>query len=269
MLKFVKGFILMIVCFGFGSFNSHQDSSNSVAKSPTSSKSRLKTVVLDAGHGGKDPGCCDGNEKRISLKIVLALGKKISEKFPDVKVVYTRKKDTYPTLHERSNIANDNKADLFICVHCNSNPNSSAISGTEIYVMGMHKTNENLEVAKRENAVVLKEKDYKKTYKEYDLNSPLAHIMMANYQNAFMSNSIKLAKMVGRYVKKNTDLSFRGVKQAGFMVLWETAMPSIYVESGYLTNTHDYDNLISEKGQEDMADAIFKAFADYKEEIEN
>jgi N-acetylmuramoyl-L-alanine amidase len=269
MLKFVKGFVLMVAFFGFGSFIPHQDSSKSMANLSMSSNSRLKTVVLDAGHGGKDPGCCDGNEKKISLKIVLALGKKISEAFPDVKVVYTRKKDTYPTLHERSTIANDNKADLFICVHCNSNPNSSAISGTEIYVMGMHKTNENLEVAKRENAVVLQEKDYKKTYKGYDLNSPLAHIMMANYQNAFMANSIKLAKMVGRYVKKNTDLSFRGVKQAGFMVLWETAMPSIYVESGYLTNTHDHDNLISEKGQEDMADAIFKAFADYKEEIEN
>ncbi len=262
MLKLVKPLFLLILFFNTSLVSQEEVTDETSAKSKG-----VRTIVIDAGHGGKDPGCCDGNEKRIALKIVLALGKKIKEEFPDVKVVYTRKTDVFVTLHERSNIANRNKANLFICVHCNSNP-SSHVAGTEVYTMGMHKTNENLEVAKRENAVILQESDYKKNYKGFDINSPLAQIMLANYQNAFMASSVKLAKKVEKYVKNSTALSFRGVKQAGFMVLWETAMPSIYVETGYLTNSDDNASLMTEKGQEEMADAIFRAFASYKEDLE-
>jgi N-acetylmuramoyl-L-alanine amidase len=271
MLKFVKGFILLASFCGLGSFAPLQDSSNNLSDTPsTSVKTRLRTVVLDAGHGGKDPGChgANHNESKIALKIVLALGQKISEEFPDVKVIYTRKKDVYPTLSERSDLANRNKADLFMSIHCNSHP-SSKFAGTETYTMGLHKTSENLNVAKRENSVILQEKDYKKNYKGFDPNSPLAHIMMANYQNTFMMNSIKFAQKVERQFKKQTNRTSYGVKQAGFLVLWETAMPSVLIETGFLTNDAEEKYLASEDGQEEVSQAIFKAFKLYKEEIEN
>lgn len=271
MLKFVKALILATIFCGFGGFKSFQDSSNSSTDGPlTSVKTRLKTVVLDAGHGGKDPGChgAKHNESKIALKIVLALGQKISDEFPDVKVIYTRKKDVYPTLDERSALANRNKADLFMSIHCNSHP-SSKFAGTETYTMGLHKTNDNLNVAKRENSVILQEKDYQKTYNGFNPNSPLAHIMMANYQNAFMMNSIKFAQKVERQFKKKTNRTSYGVKQAGFLVLWETAMPSVLIETGFLTNGAEEKYLASEEGKEEVAQAIFKAFKLYKEEIEN
>jgi N-acetylmuramoyl-L-alanine amidase len=271
MLKFVKGFILIASFCGLGSFAPLQDSSEIEKTPPTPSvKTRLKTVVLDAGHGGKDPGChgASHNESKITLKIVLALGKKISDEYSDVRVIYTRMKDTYPALSERSAIANRNKADLFMSIHCNSHP-SSKFAGTETYTMGLHKTNENLDVAKRENSVILQEKDYKKTYKGFDPNSPLAHIMMANYQNTFMMNSIKFAQKVERQFKKHTSRNSYGVKQAGFLVLWETAMPSVLIETGFLTNEAEEKYLASEEGQEEVSQAIFKAFKAYKEEIEN
>jgi len=267
MLKFVKGFILATTFCGLGGFTPLQDSSNSVV---TYVKTQLKTVVLDAGHGGKDPGChgVSNNESKIALKIVLALGRKISKEFPDVKVIYTRKKDVYPTLHERSDIANRNKADLFMSIHCNSHP-SSKFAGTETYMMGLGKTNENLNVAKRENSVILQEKDYQKTYNGFNPNSPLAHIMMANYQNTFMMNSIKFAQKVERQFKKQTNRRSYGVKQAGFVVLWETTMPSVLIETGFLTNGSEEKYLASQVGQEEVAESIFKAFKLYKEEIEN
>ena len=190
--------------------------------------------MIDAGHGGKDPGTGNGDtkEKNVALKVTLKLGKKIEEGMPDVKVIFTRKTDVFIPLHERAAIANRSKADLFICVHVNANPYSSKIKGSETYVMGLHKTEENLELAKRENEVIFLEDNYKKNYKGYDLNSPMAHIMMANYQNAFMKKSLKLATKVEQNMKKVGHYS-RGVKQAGFQVLWQTSMPSIYIETGY------------------------------------
>jgi N-acetylmuramoyl-L-alanine amidase len=271
MLKFVKALILATIFCGFGGFKSFQDPNNRWTDDPTVSvKTRLKTVVLDAGHGGKDPGChgVNHNESKIALKIVLSLGQKISDEFPDVKVIYTRKKDVYPTLDERSALANRNKADLFMSIHCNSHP-SSKFAGTETYTMGLHKSNDNLNVAKRENSVILQEKDYQKTYNGFNPNSPLAHIMMANYQNAFMMNSIKFAQKVERQFKKKSNRTSYGVKQAGFLVLWETAMPSVLIETGFLTNEAEEKYLASEEGKEEVALAIFKAFKQYKEEIEN
>ena len=237
----------------------------------TSASTNIRTIVLDAGHGGKDPGCSGSSgvrEKNIALKIVLALGKKIKEEYPNIKVYYTRQTDVFVNLHERSAIANRNRANLFISVHCNSHP-SKKFKGTETYTMGLHKTGENLDVAKRENSVILQEKDYRKTYNGFDPNSPLAHIMMANYQSAFMNNSLKFAQKIERQFKRYSDRTSYGVKQAGFLVLWETAMPSVLVEVGFLTNPNEEDYLSSLDGQDEVAKSIFRAFKSYKEEIEN
>ena len=269
MLNFVKGLLLIASFCCLGGFAPLQDSS-SVSDNPNTGSTRLKTVVLDAGHGGRDPGChgANYNESKIALKIILLVGEKIKAEFPEVRVLYTRMKDVKIDLHERSAIANRNKADLFISVHCNSHPSSKFV-GTETYTMGLHKTNENLDVAKRENSVILQETNYKKTYNGFDPSSPLAHIMMANYQNAFMTNSIKLASKVERQFKKHDNRTSYGVKQAGFLVLWETAMPSVLIETGFLTNPEEEKYLASAEGQNEVANSIVKAFKLYKEEIEN
>jgi N-acetylmuramoyl-L-alanine amidase len=226
----------------------------------------IRTVVLDAGHGGKDPGCSDGREKKIALDITLRLGKKIAEEFGNVKVIYTRDKDVFVPLHQRAAIANKNKADLFISIHCNSNKVKS-VRGTETYVMGLHKTQENLDLAKSENSSILFEEDYNRTYKGYNPKSPLAHIMMANYQNAFMKQSMDFAAKVEKNIGK-MGFKSRGVKQAGFIVIWETTMPSVLIESGYLTNATDSNFLGSGQGRETVASAIFKAFEEYKHQVE-
>lgn len=231
---------------------------------------QLRTVVLDAGHGGKDPGCLGRKtrESRIVLKLVLQLGRKIKEEMPNVRVIYTRSSDHFVELAERSGIANRNKADLFISLHCNASPSSSRVYGTETYTMGLHKTNGNLDVAKRENAVILKEENYQQTYKGFNPNSPLAHIMLANYQHAFMGSSINFAEKVERSFRRNAERKSNGVKQAGFLVLWRTTMPSVLIETGYLTNPEEEDYLISAEGQDEISTAIYKAFALYKQEIE-
>jgi N-acetylmuramoyl-L-alanine amidase len=227
----------------------------------------LKTVVLDAGHGGKDPGTGSGKEKKYALDITLKLGKKIEENFPNVRVIYTRDKDVFVPLHERAAIANKSKADLFISIHCNANPHSKSLRGTETYVMGLHKTQENLDLAKNENNVILYEENYKKSYKGYNPTSPLAHIMLANYQNAFMNQSLEFAVKVEKNMSKVGHKS-RGVKQAGFIVIWETTMPSVLVETGYLTNSEDSNLLASASGRDKVALAIFRAFDEYKDQIE-
>lgn len=223
----------------------------------------VNTVVIDAGHGGKDPGAGQGREKRYALDIALKLGKKISSTYPDVKVVYTRDKDVFVPLHERAAIANRNKADLFISIHCNSHSRSSA-NGTETYVMGLHKSEDNLNLAKKENSVIMLEEDYKKTYKGFNPESPLAHIMLANYQHAFMAQSTKFASSVENHFSKMSSMKSRGVKQAGFLVIWETTMPSVLIETGFLTNPADARVLASESGRDKIATAIFKAFEEHK-----
>ncbi len=171
-------------------------------------------------------------------------------------------------LHERAAIANRNKADLFISIHCNANTQSSKLSGTETYVMGLHKTQENLDLAKTENNVILLEDNYSKSYKGYNPKSPLAHIMLANYQNAYMNQSLEFASKVEKNMDKIGYRS-RGVKQAGFIVIWETTMPSVLIETGYLTNGLDLKYLGSTEGREKIAFAVFKAFEDYKKQLEN
>ncbi|UBM58062.1 N-acetylmuramoyl-L-alanine amidase [Marinilongibacter aquaticus] len=226
----------------------------------------VKKVVIDAGHGGKDPGTGYGKEKRYALDIALRVGRKIEKSFKDVEVIYTRKTDVFIPLHERAEIANKAMADLFISIHCNAARSRSAY-GTETYIMGLHKTEANLELAKRENNVILMEDNYKKSYKGFDPNSPLAHIMLANFQSAFMHQSMDFAMHVEKEFAKNGNKS-RGVKQAGFLVIWETTMPSVLIETGYLSNSDEARKLGTEEGRENIATSIFNAFYTYKGNLE-
>ncbi|OZI06559.1 N-acetylmuramoyl-L-alanine amidase [Siphonobacter sp. BAB-5385] len=232
----------------------------------------IRTVVIDAGHGGKDPGAIGKNgtrEKNVVLPIALAVGEKIKEHYPNVKVVFTRKTDVFVELHERGAVSNRNKADLFMSIHANALPATRRdFYGTETYVMGLHKSEANLAVAKRENAVIFQEKNYEKKYEGFDPNSPLGQIMLENYQNAYLANSVNFASKVERAFKRADRIS-RGVKQAGLLVLWTTATPSVLIETGYLSNPTEEAFLASDAGQDKLAEAIFRAFEQYKNEMDN
>lgn len=247
------------------------DSQDTETASPAiNGPNQVRTIVLDAGHGGKDPGTHGkyAKEKTINLALILKLGRKIKSKHPTVRVIYTRSADHFVDLYERGAIANRNRADLFISIHCNASPSSSHVHGTETYTLGLHRTKSNLDVARRENAVILQEKNYQQTYKGFDPNSPLATIMLANYQHAFMGSSIDFAEKIERSFRANASRKSNGVKQAGFIVLWKATMPSVLIETGYLTNPDEENFLRSEDGQGEIAEAIYKAFARYKQEIE-
>jgi len=236
---------------------------------------KLKTVVIDAGHGGRDPGTSGKftKEKDITLAVALKLGKTIQEHLPDVKVIYTRTKDEFVELHKRASIANENKADLFISIHCNAIDASPAkraeVSGTEVYVMGVHKTEENLAVAKRENAVIYLEEGYEEIYEGFDPNSPQSHIMMSIYSTAYLENSLRFAQLLDYQFRERANRPSRGIKQAGFMVLHRSAMPSVLIEIGYLSNPEEEKFLNDPWGQTLIASAIFRAFRDYKKELES
>jgi len=239
------------------------------ASNPYPAGRKVRVVVLNAGHGGNDPGC-HGNkhlEKEVALSITLKVGKYIEENLKDVKVVYTRKTDMFVPLTEIASHANKNNADLFICIHCNASVNKQ-VFGSETYVMGLHKTKGNLDVAKRENAAILYEEDYKKKYEGFDPNSDEANIIFNMYQNAFLEQSLSYASKVQNEFKKNKNLTDKGVKQAGFLVLWKTSMPSVLIETGFLTHAEEEKYLGSPKGQDQIAFAIYKAFKNYKAEVE-
>lgn len=229
----------------------------------------IDVVVIDAGHGGKDPGAVGSKykEKDIVLKMALKLGNYIEENYDDVKVIYTRKTDKFVQLHKRSEIANKNHADLFISLHCNA-VGSSRAYGSETFVMGPHKNDANLEVAKQENASVLLEDDYQHQYEGFNPNSPEAHIIFSLYQNTYLHQSLKLAEKVQYQFRERVKRHDRGVKQAGFLVLWRTAMPAILVEAGFLSNPAEQNFLGSEQGQDYIASAIFRAFREYKQQME-
>jgi len=229
----------------------------------------VKTVCIDAGHGGHDGGCQGANsqEKHVALAIALKLGKHIEENFPDVKVIYTRKTDVYLKLYERAAIANKAKADLFICIHANASDNKGAL-GTETYVMGLHKTEANLKVAKRENSAILMEDDYKTNYSDFDPNSPESYIVLTMTQNAFIDQSLSFAAKIQHQFTDRVGRKNRGVKQAGFLVLHQTSMPSVLIETGFLTNAEEEKFLTSAIGQDYMSSAIYRAFKEYKKELE-
>lgn len=230
----------------------------------------IKTVVIDAGHGGKDGGCVGAiaNEKNIALSISLKLGKYIEDNFKDVKVIYTRTTDVFLELTERARIANKANADLFICIHVNSGATPTAI-GTETYVMGLHKTESNLKVAQRENASILLEDDYESKYENFDPNSPESYIVLTLTQSAHLDQSLMFASKVQKEFTEKVGRYNRGVKQAGFLVLHQTAMPSVLIETGFITNKEEEKFLASDIGQDYMASAIYRAFKEYKVEIES
>ena len=229
----------------------------------------VKTIVIDAGHGGKDSGAIGKSgyyEKKLVLAIALKVGKYIEDNIPNVKVIYTRDSDKFIELHERANIANKNNADLFISIHANSAGSSSA-HGTESYVLGLHKSDENLEVAKRENSVIKYEENTDKHYK-IDLSSPDGLIRLSMIQSAYLEQSIKLASKIQAQFKERVQRRDRGVRQAGFVVLYKTTMPSILIELGFISNAEEEKFLKSEIGQDYMSSAIFRAIRDYSEEMD-
>lgn len=229
---------------------------------------KLHTVVIDAGHGGDDVGCLGSNshEKDIALAISLKLGKYLEEKFENLNVIYTRKTDVFVELGERASIANRAKADLFICIHANSA--SSSAFGTETFVMGNAKTDANMKAAQRENAAILLEDNYKEKYENFDPNSPESYIAMTLMQSAYQNHSIGFAEKVQQQFRERVGRKDRGVKMAPFLVLHQTTMPSVLIETGFLTNPAEEKFLMSELGQDYMASAIYRAFKEYKNELE-
>ncbi|WP_340202339.1 N-acetylmuramoyl-L-alanine amidase family protein [Ascidiimonas sp. W6] len=224
------------------------------------------TVVLDAGHGGHDPGNLGNSykEKDIALKIVLAVGA-ILEKETDINVVYTRKTDKFIDLYVRGKIANEANADLFVSVHCNSH--GSEASGTETFVLGLHANRQNFEVAKAENSVIYLEEDYETNYAGYNINSPESFIALTIVQEEFLDQSIMLAKNIQSNFTKKLKRKNRGVKQAGFIVLHQTFMPSVLVEVGFLTHKPEGRYLNSASGQVEIAGSISKGILAYKKSV--
>ena len=229
---------------------------------------RIKKIVIDPGHGGHDGGCSGANstEKHIALAVAKKAKTAIQQAHPDVEVILTRDRDVFVPLHERAAIANRNNADLFISIHCNSF--RGVAYGSETYVLGPHRLAENLEVAKRENASILLETDYEKNY-DYDPNSDEGHIIMSLFQNAYQEQSLAFAERVEHHGQQAGKLRSRGVKQAGFLVLRETAMPSVLIETGYLTHAKDERILLSNDGQQSIAQCITNAFSEFRILMEN
>jgi len=232
---------------------------------------KLDVVVIDPGHGGKDPGAVGkmAKEKDIVLSVALKLGNLIKKNYPNVKVIYTRDKDVFVELGERASIANRNNADLFISVHVNSVDGSSSSHGTETFVMGLHKNDANLAVAKRENSVILQEDNYSSKYDGFDPNAPESNIIFSLFQNAYSDQSLLLAASIEDEFKSSIKRFDRGVKQAGFLVLWKTAMPSVLTELGFISNPEEEQYLKSDVGQTELAISIYNAFAKYKSQYDN
>ncbi len=222
------------------------------------------TVVLDAGHGGKDPGAVGkfAKEKDLNLSLALEVGKQMKEQFPDVKVVYTRSTDVFIPLQERANIANKSNADLFISIHTNSAEKKDPC-GVETFILGTDKMEANLDVAMRENAVMKLESDYKTTYQGFDPNSIDSYIMFELMQNNYMDQSLQFATQVQNHFVGHLNRSDRGVRQAAFWVLLKTACPSILFEMGFVSNPAEEKYLSSDTAMTQMADALVKAFAAY------
>ncbi len=227
------------------------------------------TIVLDPGHGGRDHGCIGGHshEKEIVLSIAQRLAKEIAQNMPNAKVILTRDHDHFVSLEKRSNIANEASADLFISLHCNA-IDVPSVHGCETYVMGTHNCAENLAVAKRENNAILLEKNFETTYGNFDPNSDEGHIILSMFQNAYLSQSILFAQKIESSLSTIARRKSRGVKQAGFVVLRKTAMPSVLIELGFLTHPKEEDFLLSQAGQSDISASLLDAIAWYFNTVE-
>ncbi len=239
---------------------------NFIAKAQTSFK--FKTIVIDPGHGGA-PGATYGSlkEKDIVLKVALKFGAKIKKHYPSVKVIYTRDKDKAVALHARSTIANNSHADLFVSIHANSAEASSA-TGTETFIMGYDKNKANMAVAMKENNVVTYEEDYSVKYEGFEPGSVESYIIFSLMQHSYLSQSSLFASYVQDEYTANTKMRNRGVKQAPLLVLWQSATPSVLTEIGFLSNSSDRKYIISQSGQEQIAQSLFNAFKKYKEYTE-
>lgn len=235
--------------------------------------SAVNVVVIDAGHGGKDPGNLgtgryELTEKAVALNVSLKVGHYIEEEFPDVEVLYTRDTDVFIPLHERTAFANSHNADLFISIHCDAFTSSSA-HGSGSYVMGPAKTEANLRMAQRENKAILLEDNHEENYGGFDPNSPEGLIVLSLRQNAHIHQSLSFAKAVQDQMRERVGRVDRGVRQAPFWVISFTTMPSVLIEMGFLTNPDEEDFLMSEKGQDYVASAIYRAFKEYKKNMDS
>jgi N-acetylmuramoyl-L-alanine amidase len=232
-------------------------------------RDKVECIVIDAGHGGADPGALGKRvkEKDINLSVALKLGKLITDNYNDVKVIYTRKSDVAVDLYKRARIANDNHADLFISIHCNASENKAA-NGVETFVMGLHKSEASLAVAKKENAAILLEKNYENNYEGFNPNSPEANVIFSLYTSAYLKNSTLLASYVQKNLLNYTKFIDRKVQQAGFWVLYKVAMPSILIELGFISNVDEEAIMMKEENQIIMAKCIYNAIVEYKNKIE-
>ena len=253
---------MALICAFISTASAEEGAQNSI---------KIKTVVLDAGHGGKDTGAISKNgaikEKDITLSVALKLGKMINSNYPDVKVVYTRKRDEYIELSKRAEIANRNKADLFISIHVNSQKGTTA-TGTETFVMGTHKSSSNFEICKLENSVIVLEEDYQSKYEGFDPNSPESYIIFSLLQNTHLEQSLKFAALIQDNFKLGPIKINRGVKQGGLLVLWKTTMPAVLTEIGFISNPAESNQLRRDAVQSQIAARIFNAFAKYKTDYE-
>ena len=240
----------------------------------------VKVIVLDPGHGGKDPGChgVKTQEKDVALAVALKLGKYIEENLKDVKVVYTRSTDVFVELQERAEIANKAKADLFVSIHCNSacvrdkklkkDICRDQVNGAETYVMGIKNEKGKLDIAKRENSAILLEDNYVQKYDGFDPNSDESYIIMSMFADTYLDQSLNFASKTQKHYSTHAVRHDKGVKRASLWVLWRTYMPSVLTEIGYLTNSNEEKFLGSSQGQDYVATSLFKAFREYKDEIE-
>ncbi len=253
---------------------------------------KVKTIVIDAGHGGPKSGASGSYslEKNVALKVALRLGKKFEEEMPDVKILYTRKTDVDVEFHKRAALANDNKADIFISIHCNSMPrrrvitgytktrngkrvarygyvNNTTTSGTETFVAGSHRLNEQ-DAAIRENADIKLEKNYKENYDGYDPNDPETFIILSLFKNTFRDQSLKLARLMQDSYTADSRRVNRGVKEQGLLILQRCGMPAVLTEIGFISNPEEEDYMNSVAGQDEIVNSIFKAVKTYKKETE-
>lgn len=233
-----------------------------------SAKGKDFVVVIDPGHGGHDPGAVGrrGKEKNINLNVALKVGRLIQNNCNDVKVIYTRKTDVFIPLDRRAQIANNAKADLFISIHTNSVARGRTVRGAETYTLGLHRTEENLEVAKKENSVILIEDNYEQRYAGFNPNSSESYIIFEFVQDKNMEKSVKLATLIQRQFKSTAKRIDKGVHQAGFLVLRATSMPSVLVELGYISTPEEEQYLLSDVGSTALSNSIYQAFLNYKRE---